>query len=171
MLPVADSFADAGFVVAAIDLPLHGVTDKTDPLYATDANPAYTGLIAKGTGSIERTFDLDLNTNQGYQVIPGSPPDGVIDPTGSHFLNIASPLTGRDNAREAAADLITFARSVSGLTQSGIPIDSGKIRFLGHSMGGIVGTMFMAAIPPAEIPAATFANAGGNWALLAQTSP
>jgi pimeloyl-ACP methyl ester carboxylesterase len=171
MLPVADSFADAGFVVAAIDLPLHGVTDKADPLYATDANPAYTGLIPKGTGSIERTFDLDLNTNQGYTVIPGSPPDGVIDPTGSHFLNLASPLTARDNFREAAADLITFERSVSGLTQSGIPIDPTKIHFLGHSMGGIAGTMFMAVIPPTEIGAATFANAGGNWALLAQTSP
>jgi pimeloyl-ACP methyl ester carboxylesterase len=171
MLPVADSFADAGFVVAAIDLPLHGITDKTDPLYATDANPAYTGLIAKGTGSIERTFDLDLNTNQGYLVIPDSPPDGKIDPTGSHYLNLESPLTARDNFREAAADLITFERSVSGLTQSGIPIDSGKIRFLGHSGGGIAGTMFMAVIPPTEIPAATLADAGGNWALLAQTSP
>ncbi len=171
MLPVADSFADAGFVVAAIDLPLHGVTDKTDPLYATDANPAYPGLIPKGTGSIERTFDLDLNTNQAPFVIPGSPPDGVIDPTGSHFLNFESPLTGRDNVRQAAADLITLERSVAGLAQSGIPIDATKIHFLGHSLGGIAGTMFMAVIPPAEISAATFANAGGNWALLAQTSP
>jgi hypothetical protein len=34
-----------------------------------------------------------------------------------------------------------------------------------------VGTMFMEATPTAEIPAATLANAGGNWALLAQTSP
>jgi len=171
MLSVADSFADAGFVVVAIDLPLHGLTDKTDPLYATDANPAYTGLIPKGTGSIERTFDLDLNTNEGRTVIPGSPPDGVIDPTGSHFLNLESPLTARDNFREAAADLITLGRSLSNLTLSGAPINTAQVRFLGHSMGGIVGTMFMAVTPPAVIPAATFANAGGNWALLAQTSP
>jgi len=173
MLPVADSFADAGFVVVAIDLPLHGVTDKTDPLYATDANPAYTGLIPKGTGSIERTFDLDLNTNQGYTVIPDSPPDGSIDPTGSHFLNLESPLTARDNFREAAADLITLGRSLPNLAQSPVPIpvNMARLHYLGHSMGGIVGTMFMAVTPPAEIPAATFANAGGNWALLTQTSP
>jgi hypothetical protein len=31
--------------------------------------------------------------------------------------------------------------------------------------------MFMAVTPPAVIPAASFVNAGGNWALLAQTSP
>ena len=171
MLPVADSFADAGFVVVAIDLPLHGVTNKADPLYATDANPAYTGLIPKGTGSIERTFDLDLNTNQGYTVIPGSPPDGVIDPTGSHFLNLESPVTARDNFREAAADLITLERSLSNLTLSGAPIDMTKVRYLGHSGGGIAGIMFMAVTPPAVIPAASFVNAGGNWALLAQTSP
>ena len=38
---VADSFGDSGFVVVAIDLPLHGITDQTDPLYAAGANPAY----------------------------------------------------------------------------------------------------------------------------------
>jgi pimeloyl-ACP methyl ester carboxylesterase len=173
MLPVADAFADAGFAVVAIDLPLHGVTDKNDPLYATDTHPAYAGLIPPGTGSIERTFDLDLNTNQGYTVIPGSPPDGVIDPTGSHFLNLESPVTARDNFREAAADLITLQRSLPNLAQSPVPIpvDMTRIHYVGHSGGGIAGTMFMAVTPPSVIPAATLANAGGNWALLAQTSP
>ncbi len=44
MLAVADSFADSGFVVVAIDLPLHGLTDPTSPLYASGANPLYAGL-------------------------------------------------------------------------------------------------------------------------------
>jgi pimeloyl-ACP methyl ester carboxylesterase len=173
MLPVADAFADAGFAVVAIDLPLHGVTDKNDPLYATDTHAAYTGLIPPGTGSIERTFDLDLNTNQGYTVVPGSPPDGVTDPTGSHFLNLESPVTARDNFREAAADLITLQRSLPNLAQSPVPIpvDMTRIHYVGHSGGGIAGAMFMAVTPPSVIPAATLSNAGGNWALLAQTSP
>ena len=173
MLPVADAFADAGFAVVAIDLPLHGVTDKNDPLYATDTHAAYAGLIPPGTGSIERTFDLDLNTNKGYTVVPDSPPDGVIDPTGSHFLNLESPVTARDNFREAAADLITLQRSLPNLAQSPVPIpvDMTRIHYVGHSGGGIAGTMFMAVTPPAVIPAATLANTGGNWALLAQTSP
>jgi pimeloyl-ACP methyl ester carboxylesterase len=106
-------------------------------------------------------------------VIPDSPPDNKIDPTGSHFLNLASPLTARDNFREAAADLITLERSLPNLAQSvvPIPVDMTKIHFVGHSMGGIVGTMFLAVIPPTEVSAATLANAGGNWALLTQTSP
>ena len=63
MLAVADSFADAGFAVVAIDLPLHGVTNTKDPLYASAANPLYAGLgLPTGQMSIERTFDLELIT-------------------------------------------------------------------------------------------------------------
>ena len=59
---MADSFADAGFVVVAIDLPLHGITSQTDPLYAAGANPLYAGLGLPASGSIERTFDLSNTT-------------------------------------------------------------------------------------------------------------
>src|SRR5207237_9696282 len=58
MFAVADSFADNGFVVAGIDLPLHGITDPADPYYATAANPLYAGLGLPANGSIERTSDL-----------------------------------------------------------------------------------------------------------------
>ncbi len=168
---IADSFADAGFVVAAIDLPLHGVTDKNDPLYATDLNPAYTGIIPKGTGSIERTFDLDLNTNQGYSVVPGSPPDGVIDPSGSHFINIPSPLTSRDNLREGAADLVMLSRLLPALSLGPAgTINAGAIHHLGHSLGAIEGTMFMAVVGPG-VSTATLANPGGNLSQWAITSP
>src|SRR5262249_413952 len=59
LLAVADAFADRGFVPIAIALPLHGLTDRTSPLYAAGANPLYAGLSLPATGSIERTFDLD----------------------------------------------------------------------------------------------------------------
>jgi len=179
MLAAADSFADAGFVVAAIDIPLHGVTNTKDPLYATDANPAYTGIIPKGTGSIERTFDLDLNTNQGNGVIPGSPPDHVIDPSGSHFINIASPLTSRDNLRQGVADLVMFTRLLPTLslgpggTISQSPND---IHFLGLSLGAIEGTTLMAVVgvPGMGVPAistATLSAPGGNLTQLLLQSP
>ncbi|TLY83508.1 MAG: hypothetical protein E6K41_01100 [Gammaproteobacteria bacterium] len=107
MFGVADSFADAGFVVAAIDLPLHGVTSTSDPLYASAANPLYAGLgLPANQMSVERTFDLDLNTNLGSTVIPGSPPDGVTDPSGSHAINLTSPLVTRDSLREGVIDLV-----------------------------------------------------------------
>ena len=45
---IAGAYASQGFVVAAIDIPLHGVTDTANPLYQAGA---------------ERTFDLDLVNN------------------------------------------------------------------------------------------------------------
>ncbi|MDE2138563.1 MAG: hypothetical protein KGJ68_14115 [Gammaproteobacteria bacterium] len=153
MFGVADSFADAGFVVVAIDLPLHGVTSTSDPFFATDANPLYTGLIPAGTGSIERTFDLATI----------SPP--AIDPSGSHFINLTSLLTSRDNNREAVADLVTFARSLPAMTIGAAGVNPAAIHYLGHSLGAIEGTTFMAVVnaPGAGpvINTATLANPGG----------
>jgi pimeloyl-ACP methyl ester carboxylesterase len=172
MFGLADSFADAGFVVAAIDLPLHGVTDTKNPLYASVANPLYTPLgLPAGQMSIERTFDLDLNTNQGGSVIPGSPPDGVIDPSGSHFINLPSPLTSRDNLREGAADLIMLSRLLPSMSLGAAgTVNPGKIHYLGHSLGAIVGTTFMAVVGPG-VGTATLANPGGNVTQLLINSP
>jgi pimeloyl-ACP methyl ester carboxylesterase len=164
MLAVADSFADAGFAVVAIDLPLHGVTNTKDPLYASAANPLYAGLgLPTNEMSIERTFDLALI----------NPP--AIDPSGSHFINLTSPLTFRDNLREGAADLITFERSVAAATianAGGItPFASGRTHFLGHSLGGIVGGVFLGVVPATDVSTGTLANAGGVITLIGEQSP
>ena len=55
-LAMADSFADACYVVASMDLPLHGLTDTTNPLYCSATNPIC-------LGARERTFDVDLVNN------------------------------------------------------------------------------------------------------------
>ncbi|HVN44153.1 MAG TPA: hypothetical protein VMT66_02800 [Steroidobacteraceae bacterium] len=171
IVAVADSFADAGFVVAAIDLPLHGVTNTKDPLYASGANPAYTGIIPAATASIERTFDLDLNTNQGSSVVAGSAPDGVIDPSGSHFINLSSLLTSRDNLREGAADLVMLSRLLPALSLGAAgSINPAAVHYLGHSLGAMEGTTFVAVAGPA-ITTATLANPGGNITRLLLDSP
>jgi pimeloyl-ACP methyl ester carboxylesterase len=165
VLAIAEAFAHAGMVAIAIDLPLHGLTvpfDQTKAstyLYASSANPFYAGLGLPASGSIERTFDLDTLNNT--TLAPG--PDGVIDGSGLHFLNFSSLLTMRDNLREASADLVTFAKSVSGITLP-LPatapyIDGTKIHFVGHSMGAITGTNFLAVDP--GVTTGTLANPGG----------
>ncbi len=66
-------------------------------------------------GSIERTFDLDAENN-----VTGAPvPDGIIDPSGIHFINLTSALTSRDNLREGVADLVTFAHALPALNIPG----------------------------------------------------
>ncbi|HKZ74230.1 MAG TPA: hypothetical protein VJ011_09200 [Steroidobacteraceae bacterium] len=158
---VAESFADAGFVVVGIDQPLHGITDPMNPLYARNPPPA--------TGSIERTFDLDLVRADGT-----AGADQVIDPSGTHFIQLSSLLTSRDNARQAAADLITLTRSLPGLdldAVAGADIDAARVHFLGHSLGGIVGAAYLAVEPPLNVRTATLAMAGGKIAQLLRDSP
>ena len=170
MLAIADTFADAGFVVVAIDLPLHGLTDPTNPLYAAAANPLYAGLGLPASGSIERTFDLDVMNNA-----TGAPgPDGKIDTSGASFINLTSLLTSRDNLRESAADLITLTRSLSGLNldaSAGGDIDLTKVHFVGHSLGAIVGGVYLGVMPSTAVWTGTLAMPGGGIAQLLVDSP
>jgi len=145
---LADALSFAGFAAVAIDLPLHGITDKTNPFYMT---------------GMERTFDLDRVNNQ--TLLP--PADGVIDPSGNDFINLQSVLTSRDNTREAAQDLrqLTATLPLVDLNGDGKPdLDAGHIRFIGHSLGGITGTTFLGIED--NISSATLGMAGGGIAKL-----
>jgi len=152
---IADAFADAGFVVAAIDLPLHGVTATANPLYDA-AN--------------ERTFNLDLANNSTL----AAGPDGAIDPSGTHFVNVPNPLVTRDNLRQAAVDLLTLTRSLGNLNLDADPagdIDTTRIHFVGHSLGGIVGGVYLGTAGAAEVVTGELANAGGGIAQTILDSP
>jgi pimeloyl-ACP methyl ester carboxylesterase len=170
MLAVADSFADSGFVVVAIDLPLHGLTDPAAPLYAAGTNPLYAGLPLPAAGSIERTFDLDVMNNT-----TGAPgPDGRLDSSGASFINLTSMLTTRDNLREGAADLITLARSLPNMNLDSDPagdINPAGIHFLGHSLGAIVGSVYLGVAAKTEVSTATVAMPGGGLPYLLRDSP
>ncbi|TJY65052.1 hypothetical protein E4T66_02180 [Sinimarinibacterium sp. CAU 1509] len=155
MLPLAPALAAAGFAVVAIDLPLHGV-GLNDPL--------------RVPGTVERTFDLDLVSNS-----TGAPPaDGVVDASGTHFINLSSLLTSRDNLRQAVADLFTLNASLStalilaptesGYVPTGAALDGDTVRLVGHSLGGIVGGTLLGVND--TIGAATLAMPGGGIAKL-----
>jgi pimeloyl-ACP methyl ester carboxylesterase len=150
MFGIAPALAAAGFVTVAIDLPLHGITDTGNPFYTV----------------IERTFDLDLVNNA--TSAPG--PDGTIDSSGTHFVNLASLITSRDNLRQAVADLIHLAKSVGDIDDGngGIAIDTDRIYFVGHSLGGMVGTALLGV--NSDVRAATLAMPGGGIAKLLDAS-
>jgi Bacterial virulence factor lipase N-terminal len=170
MLAVADHLADTGFVTVAIDLPLHGITDATNPLYASGANPLYAGLSLPATGSIERTFDLDVVNN----TTGAAAADGQIDASGSSFINLASLLTQRDNLRESAADLIALTHSLSAMNLDTDPagdIDGTQVHFLGHSLGAIVGGVYLGVTPSTDVGTATLAMPGGLITQLLLDSP
>lgn len=138
MLALADTMASIGFATIAIDLPLHGITDPTSPLYVE--NTPFAPIAG------ERTFDLDLQDNA-----TGAPgPDGNIDSSGTWFINLQSLLTSRDNLRQAQADLSTLALNIPfiDLTGDGLgDIDASNINFVGLSLGAMSGVPFLAVEP------------------------
>jgi hypothetical protein len=149
---LAVAYALQGFAVAAIDVPLHGITDTTSPFYQA-AN--------------ERTFNLNLVNNA-----TGAPPaDAAIDPSGTHIINLTSVLTSRDNLRQAAIDIVQLSRSLPGLDLDGDTsgdIDPARIHFAGISLGGIVGTVANAL--PGPVQSAYLSVPGGGIANLLRES-
>ena len=59
------------------------------------------------------------------------------------MINLPSPLTSRDNLRQAEVDLVTFAKSAAtlDLDGGGADIDPTRISLVGLSLGGMVGTL------------------------------
>lgn len=141
MLGVAQTFASQGYAVIAMDLPLHGLDAS---------NPFYIGSTPFAAIAQERTFGLDVVNNQ-----TGAPgPDGKADPSGSHFINLQSLLTSRDNLREGVADLVQLEHAMGGISYDGQPggdFDTSKISFVGQSLGAMVGTVFMGVDPHVKV--------------------
>ena len=161
MLAIADAAAGAGFAVVAIDLPLHGVTGN-------ETNGSENFYMA----GLERTFDLDLATQDpatgSIQIMA---PDNVTDTSGRHFINLSSLRTARDNLRQAVADLFTLTHALADMNYDGNPggdFDITNIRFVGHSLGGIVGTSFLNNEP--SVGAAVLAMPGGGVAKILDAS-
>ena len=182
MLAVAPALASAGFVVVAIDMPLHGLTNNsanpaTNPFYRNQVLTA--GAPALVTG--ERTFDLDLVDNTPDTANPclasNNQPDTAIDSSGTHFLNLSSLITSRDNLRQAEVDILELARSMSNLdldSTLGAPvatdIDENRIHFVGHSLGGAVGTVVLGVVDNTRIQAASLNTPGGTFSKLIDAS-
>ncbi len=122
LLAIADALALAGYAAVAIDLPLHGIIDTHSPFYMP---------------TLERTFDLDIINND-----TGAPtPDGILDPSGKHYLNLANLLVARDNIRQSTSDLMALKNALA--SAGGVTLDASRVAFLGHSLGTIAAFGFL----------------------------
>ena len=150
MLAIADAFAQAGFAVVAIDLPLHGVTDTSSPFYQGPNSPF---------GNNERHFNLD---NVG--AVGVFAPDGKID-NGWEILNIENPLNARDHIRQAVSDAINLARTVPTLNfpdgDANPDLDGTRIHFVGASLGSIISGVFLGV--SSDVTTATLSSPAGPW--------
>ncbi len=149
MLALADAMAFAGFAMIAIDLPVHGILPTDDAALFSQPD-------------IERHFNMDLVNNE-----TGAPgPDENIDGSGRHYYNLANLLNTRDNTRQAVADLFSLSASLGSLDN----INPARQVFVGHSLGAIVGTTFL-AYADETITNASLASGSGGLSRLLAASP
>jgi pimeloyl-ACP methyl ester carboxylesterase len=163
LLAAADTFAAAGYAVIGIDTPLHGIS-PTDPALAA----LYVENTPWASVANERTFDVDYVDNA-----TGAPgPDGNVDASGTHMINLGSMLTSRDNARQGQADLSVLAVTLASIDADGdsLPdLDPSTVSYSGISMGGIMGTPFAAVEP--MVPNAFLSVPAGGLARALEASP
>jgi len=128
MLAITGILSMYGMATVAINHPLHGDPD------------ALGGLLPGGS----RGFDITG---------PGGVPDGVDDISAStvsatHYMNLSSILTARDNLRQSTADLLGLRLGLNFLggfhaEGNAVNVDGTNIHFLGHSLGAITGINFI----------------------------
>lgn len=147
LIRVADALAKAGFVGVAIDMPLHGITPDDQAAALRNANIT------------ERTFDMDLDG------------DGKVDSSGKYFINLPSLLTTRDNLRQAVSDLVNVKAALGNiaLPSGELDVNENDVSFVGHSLGGMVGAMFVNQAT--DLKAAVYAMSGLQAAYLLDASP
>jgi len=167
LLGIADSLAAPPSCTAAVamDMPLHGITaDNAVHLGLQAASGGLIGLFeGYDAGALrERTFGVDYINNE--TSAPG--PDGVADASGTHTINLANLLVARDNNRQAILDLLYLEKAVAtmDIDGGGADFDASNISFIGHSLGGMVGTGVIAYSD--NIKVAALANPGGAIASL-----
>ncbi|MCC5879531.1 MAG: alpha/beta hydrolase, partial [Idiomarina sp.] len=70
--------------------------------------------------------------------------DAGADPTA--YLNLSSLLTARDNLRQSSSDLLALRHALGNSNSffGGANINGDSVKFVGHSLGAIVGTNFLA---------------------------
>ena len=125
MLAITGILSMYGLATVAINHPLHGDPD------------VFGGLLPGGS----RGFDIDP-TNPGDEI-------NASTVSATHYMNLASLLTTRDNLRQSTSDLLGLRLGLNflgGAHAEGNPIkiDTSKVHFLGHSLGAITGINFIA---------------------------
>lgn len=152
-LALAGTLASQGIAMVAIDLPLHGLPP---------GHPLHIGNFP--LGATERTFDVDLVDNELGGCAAGPIcPDGQADPSGTHFINLGSLLTSRDNIRQAEVDLMSLAATAPLFDFNGDGVgdlDGSRLSLVGMSLGGIVGAPFVAMSDRVDVAALSVPGGG-----------
>jgi hypothetical protein len=185
MLAIADTLASQCVVGVGIDMPKHGILPVNDPFGASQLAQLQQAFqqppfaAANPTPTVERLVQVasPLTGCQAQQGVATLPDNGnFFCPSGDQFINLTNLANSRDTLRQSVVDLHSLYRALSedgdvGLNAGtiGTTIDPANIHFAGVSLGGIVGSTFVAQQP--ALATATLNVAGGGIAKILDGSP
>ena len=147
-LALAHTLASRCVATVAIDLPLHGVA----------AVNQFVGVLNVEKGQLipfATIYGADTPHERHFNVAgPGGAPAPMnfatptsSDGSGAQFTNLGYLLNTRDNNRQAVMDLLNLNASLKGLDTDfvqvqGAKLNLGNVNVVGHSLGGILGSVF-----------------------------
>lgn len=138
----------------------------------------------------ERHNNVGKNTAQEnvamvFKNVKGVTAEADVGASGDLYINLQNFARTRDAMRQTVLDLMNLNASIDKMDVDGNgtadDLDPSKVYFVGHSLGGIIGTTFIAVnndpmvqtlngnLP--EIKAAILGNAGGGVVKLLENSP
>lgn len=122
----------------------HGITSKKEDMLAI------TGILSMN-GFATIAIDHPLHGSRGFDIDPSKEGDEINASTVSatHYMNLASLLTTRDNLRQSTSDMLGLRLGVNFLggahaEGNAVKVDPSNVSFLGHSLGAITGINFLA---------------------------
>ncbi len=167
--------ARALYVKNVPDSPLVNLKERHNNV-GKDAASNNIAMVFKG--ALANSSDVD----QGNPTIVM---DDSIGSSGDLYINLQNFMRTRDGMRQTVLDLLNLNASLDAMDVNGDgmanELDTDNVFFIGHSLGGIIGTTFLAVnnneavqtyngdLP--EIKAAALGNPGGGVVKLLENSP
>jgi pimeloyl-ACP methyl ester carboxylesterase len=189
---------DSCHAVIAIDLPHHGIAAnaETQLMYNVEQTGTNTfwadavdTVIAANSATPELTILDELKErHEGFYLDPttGSPLpmdfDNQVGDSGSLFIRLDNFQRTRDNMRQGVMDLMNLNATLGDIDLDGVAngpdLDVTDVKYVGHSLGAIVGTPFVALSNASlagntnlnQIQAAVLATPGGHMTKLIENS-
>lgn len=117
---------EAGWPVVILQ---HGITSRRSDMLAI------TGTLAS-QGFATVAIDHPLHGDRGFGPLNASGGNATV------YMNLSNLLVTRDNLRQSIADMLALRLALN--FAQGVDLDTSRVQFLGHSLGGISGTSMVA---------------------------
>ncbi len=160
MAPLADDYAAAGIATIMIDMPFHGARTicSSDKDCASGAAGSCSTTTGQCAGGLAITPLSDNPMACAFKGLSGDNIDCEPVASGAAFLNANNLFASRDNIRQFVVDAAQLIRVLADQTNASglhaqlvgagaVTVDATKLSYLGFSLGGIAGSVFLSVAP------------------------